>query len=184
MSEGHSAIEESVAPDDDLHVFVADHPLRAQEMVLAAMRMQDNGYLELEDAAMVHKDDRGRIRVVQTKDINPTQGAVSGAWWGALAGLLAGGPLLLAGMALGAAAGGLFAKLRDLGIDDDEMKRMGDDLSPGESAVFFLVKSCHQARVMHELSRFRVRLLHTTADDELAEGIRERLAVDPWSGPM
>lgn len=182
MSEAPTTIDETVDRAQDLYVFVADHPLLAQEMILAAMRMQARHHLDLEDAAIAHKDDQGRVRIVQTKDINPSQGAVSGAWWGALAGLLVAGQFLV-GAALGAAAGGLFAKLRDLGIDDDGMKDMAERLAPGESAVFFLVKDCHQARALHELSRFTVTLLHTTADDDLAEQIRERLAVDPWGGP-
>jgi len=183
MSDVPMTIDETVAQAHDLYVFVADHPLLAQEMILASMRLTSKKHLDLEDAAIVHKDDQSRVRIVQTKDINPSQGAMSGAWWGALAGLLVGGQFLV-GAALGAAAGGLFAKLRDLGIDDDEMKQMAEHLQPGESAIFFLVRDCHQARVLHELSRFAVTLLHTTADDDLAGQIRERLAVDPWGGPV
>lgn len=183
MSDASASIDDTVATEHDLYVFVADHPLLAQEMILASMRLQARKHLDLEDAAITHKDDQGRVRIVQTKDINPSQGAVSGAWWGALAGLLVAGQFLV-GAALGAAAGGLFAKLRDLGIDDDEMKHMAERLQPGESAIFFLVKDCHRARALHELSRFTVTLLHTTADEDLAEQIRERLAVDPWDAPL
>lgn len=183
MSEVPTTIDETIDTAHDLYVFVADHPLLAQEMLLAAMRLTARKHLDLEDAAIVHKDDQGRVRIVQTKDVNPSQGALSGAWWGALAGLLVGGQFLV-GAALGAAAGGLFAKLRDLGIDDDQMKQMAEHLKSGESAIFFLVRDCHRARALHEVSRFPVTLLHTSVDEDLAEQIRERLAVDPWEGPL
>jgi uncharacterized membrane protein len=165
--------------DADLWAFVFDSSLRAQEALLAAMRLVARKHLTLEDAAIVAKV-RGKVRITQTKDVSPSQGAVGGAWIGILAGLLLGpgGPLV--GGALGAAAGGLFAKLRDFGIDDDEMKRMGEDLADGEAALFLLVEDCHRMRALFEVSRFPGRLLVSTADPDLAEEVRGRLAVDPW----
>ena len=165
--------------DADLWVFGLDSPIRAQEALLAAMRMVGKQQLELEDAAIVTKV-RGRVRITQTKDVSPSQGAVGGAWIGVLAGLFLGpgGPLV--GGALGAAAGGLFAKLRDIGIDDDEMRRMGDDLDEGHAALFLLVEDCHRMRALHEVSRFPATLVASTASTELADEVRERLAVDPW----
>ena len=165
--------------DADLWAFAFDSSLRAQEALLAAMRLVAREHLKLEDAAVVAKV-RGRVRITQTKDVSPSQGAVGGAWIGILAGLLLGpgGPLV--GGALGAAAGGLFAKLRDFGIDDDEMKRMGEELADGEAALFLLVEDCHRMRALHEVSRFPGRVLATTASAELAEEVRSRLAVDPW----
>lgn len=161
----------------DLWAFVFDGPLRAQEALLAAMRMVGRGHLKLEDAAIVTRV-RGRVRITQTKDVTAGQGAVGGAWIGTLAGLFVGGPLL--GAALGAAAGGLFGKLRDVGIDDDRMKELGEQLADDEAALFLLIEDCHRARALHEVSRFPGRLLTTTAEPEVAQAVRERLAVDPW----
>jgi len=165
--------------DADLWAFAFDSSLRAQEALLAAMRLVARQHLKLEDAAIVARV-RGKVRITQTKDVSPSQGAVGGAWIGILAGLFLGpgGPLV--GGALGAAAGGLFAKLRDFGIDDDEMKRMGEELSEGEAALFLLVEDCHRMRALHEVSRFPGRLLAATADGEVVEEVRSRLAVDPW----
>ncbi|MEX0835908.1 MAG: DUF1269 domain-containing protein [Nitriliruptor sp.] len=161
----------------DLWAFVFDGPLRAQEALLAAMRMVGRGQLKLEDAAVVTRVG-GRVRIQQTRDVSPSQGAVGGAWLGTLAGLFVAQPIL--GAALGAAAGGLFGKLRDHGIDDGEMKRLGEELGDGEAALFLLVEECHQMRALHEVSRFPGRLLTTSADPDLADQVRERFAVDPW----
>jgi uncharacterized membrane protein len=163
--------------DADLWAFVFDGPLRAQEALLAAMRLVGRSQLKLEDAAVVTRVG-GRVRIQQTRDVTPSQGALGGVWLGTFAGLLVAQPIL--GAALGAAAGGLFGKLRDHGIDDGEMKRLGDELSEGEAALFLLVEDCHQLRAMHEVSRFPARLLMTTADPALADEVRDRLAVDPW----
>lgn len=161
----------------DLWAFALDGPLRAQEALLAALRMAGREWLTLDDAAIVTKVG-GRVRISQTKDVSAGQGAMSGTWLGTLAGLFVGQPLI--GAAIGAAVGGLFAKLRDIGIDDDAMREMGESLGEGEAALFLLVQDCHQVRALHEVSRFPGRLLATTARPELAEEVRGRLAVDPW----
>ncbi|MEE8599839.1 DUF1269 domain-containing protein [Euzebya tangerina] len=161
-----------------LWVFVLDGPLRAQEALLAAMRLVARKHLKLEDAAIVTKVG-GRVRITQTKDINPGQGAMSGTWLGTLAGLFVGQPLI--GAAIGAAVGGLFAKLRDIGIDDDEMKQMGEALADDEAALFLLIEDCHELRALREVARFPGRLLRTTAPDGVAQRVREQLvAPDPW----
>lgn len=161
----------------DLWAFVLDGPLRAQEALLAAMRMVGRGQLKLEDAAIVTRVG-GRVRIQQTRDVSPSQGAVGGAWLGTLAGLFVAQPIL--GAALGAAAGGLFGKLRDHGIDDGEMKNLGEELRDGEAALFLLVEDCHQMRALHEVSRFPGRLLTTSVDPALAAEVESRFASDPW----
>ena len=173
--------EGELAPGATLWAFTLGHPLLAQEALLAAMRLQARGHLELDDAAILHKTGSGRVRIVQTKDVSTGQGAISGSWWGLLAGLFVPvGPLV--GAALGAAVGGIFAKMRDIGIDDDQMKRMGEQLAEGESVLFLLVTGCHRARALHEVGRFEATLLFSTAADDLAAQVTERLAVDPWGG--
>lgn len=163
--------------DADLWALVFDGPLRAQEALLAAMRLVGRGHLQLEDAAIVTRIG-ARVRIQQTRDLNPGQGAIGGAWIGTLAGLFVAQPLI--GAALGAAAGGLFAKLRDHGIDDGEMKRLGEELGDGQAALFVLVVDCHQLRALHEVSRFPARVLLSTADPQVVAEVEERLAVDPW----
>lgn len=167
-------------PSATLWAFTLSDQMRAQEALLASLRLASNNHLTIEDAAIASRDERGKVRLIQTRDVTPAQGAISGSWWGLLAGLFT--PLPLVGVAIGAAAGGLFAKLRDHGIDDDEMRTWGESLAPGQAALFLLVEDCHQARALHEVGRFEATLLTTTAPDELAHRVRDRLAVDPWAG--
>jgi uncharacterized membrane protein len=177
VANGAVAERARAGSDADLWAFVFDGPLRAQEALLAAMRMVGRQQLKLEDAAIVTRVG-GRVRIQQTRDVSPTQGAVGGAWLGTLAGLFVAAPLV--GAALGAAAGGLFGKLRDHGIDDGEMRRLGEELADGEAALFLLVEECHKVRALHEVSRFPGRLLTTSVDPELASEVASRFAVDPW----
>ncbi len=165
--------------DSDLWVFSFDGLLRAQEAMLAVSRLASRRHLDLEDAVIVTLR-RGRVRLLQTRDMNPAQGAVGGAWFGTIAGLFAGLPLV--GAALGAAAGGVYARLRDFGIADAEMKAFGRSLEGDRAALFLLVRDCHRMRALHEVSRFPARLERSSADEDLVELVRQRLAVDPWDG--
>jgi len=165
--------------DSDLWVFSFDGMLRAQEAMLAVSRLTARRHLDLEDAAIVSLR-RGRVRLTQTRDLNPAQAAVGGAWLGTIAGLLAGLPLV--GAALGAAAGGTYARLRDFGIDDRAMKAFGRTLEGDRVALFLLVKDCHRMRALHEVSRFPARLERSSADPALVDEVRSRLGVDPWDG--
>lgn len=154
-----------------------DEPLMAQEMLLAFARLAKQNHIDIEDAAMVFKDDDAKIRLRQTRDVMPGQGAASGGWVGALVGII-GGPLgVLAGGALGAAAGGLFAKLRDVGIDDDHMREMGEQLDRGSAALFVLLNEYDVTAVAMELRRFDGELFYSTADDAISQRLRDELAV-------
>lgn len=169
----------AAAAGADLWAFAFGDPALSQEALMAALRLTAKGHLTLDDAVIVTKDERGKVRLVQTRETTPFQAALSGSWLGLFAGLFVpGGPLIP--MALGAAAGGLFAKLRDRGINDDEMRSWGDRLDDGSAALFLLVEDCHQARVLHEVSRFEATVLTSTASEELVAVVADRLAVNPW----
>lgn len=150
-----------------------DEPLKAQELLIAALRLQKKGSIIIDDAAIVTNED-GRVRIHQTKDMNTGQGAATGGWFGALAGLLFLQPLI--GAALGAAIGGLWAKLRDIGIDDDQMRAMGESLHAGEGALFLLLQDAYPTHLARELQRFDGSILHSTFDSTDTESFETALA--------
>ena len=174
--------DDLTAPEGaELVAFRFDEPLKAQEAMLAASRLSGRGRLKIDDAAIVIKHTEDRVQLVQTRDTNPAQGAATGSWLGMLAGLFVPGGILI-GAALGAAVGGIWAKLRDIGIDDDEMKRMGERLEVGHAALFLLVTDWHRAHVAHELARFDGTVHATTFDDDCRAWLDETLADPPyWS---
>lgn len=153
-----------------------DHALKAQECLLAMLRLAGAEAVAIEDAAIIDKDDNGRIRLRQSKDINPGQGASAGGLYGSLIGII-GGPIgMIAGGALGAAAGGLWGKLRDIGIDDDHMKEMGERINPGENLLFLLLDRIDQAAFTREMRRFDGSLFESTASDFFDAQLEEALA--------
>ena len=152
--------------------------MKAQECLLAMVRIAEAEVMRIEDAAVVDKDAGGKIRLRQSKDVSAGEGATSGGLYGSLLGII-GGPLgMLAGGALGAAAGGLWGKLRDIGIDDDHMRAMGDRINAGENLLFLLLHDINRVAFCREMKRFDGMLFESTADDAFDTELERCLAVE------
>jgi uncharacterized membrane protein len=159
---------------------VLDKPTRAEQVLLALAHLQAEGKLQMHDAVIVAKDADGRSRTVETVDVTPAKGALAGSWWGLLAGLLVGGPLALAGILGGAAAGALYGKLVDRGLEDDWVRSMAEWINPGSSALLLLVESGFSPAVLDELKRFEGtgRVAYTTLPEGAKADIQAALAGD------
>ena len=88
---------------------------KAEEIRLKLLRMQREHLIDLEDAVVVTKDTKGKVKLHQAVNLTAA-GAVSGGFWGSLIGLIFLNPLL--GLAVGATAGAVSGALSDVGIDD------------------------------------------------------------------
>ncbi len=66
----------------------------------------------IDNAAVIRKDEKGKIHIKETADIGGGKGAAMGAATGAAIGIIA-GPLLVVPAAVGALVGGLAAKFID-----------------------------------------------------------------------
>lgn len=136
--------------------------------------------IDLEDAVVVIRDQKGKVRIKQS--VNPTLiGAAGGATWGSLFGMLIGlivlNPLagLLTGAAVGAGAGALSGALADYGIDDDFIKSVGKTIEPGSSAIFMLVRKINSDKVLPELKPFGGKLLRTSLPTDQEERLKAAL---------
>jgi uncharacterized membrane protein len=146
----------------------------AFEMRAALAKMQSQYLLELEDAVVVTRDLKGKIKLHQAVSLTAT-GAVTGAFWGMLIGLLFLNPLL--GLAVGAGAGALSGKLTDLGIDNSTAKQLGDELTPGSSALLVLLRKVTADKVLDGLKQFagRGRVFQTSLSKDDERSLREVL---------
>src|SRR5213079_2967678 len=100
----------------DLVVIAFQTEAKAEEVRQKLLAMQKEYLIELGDAVVAVKNAQGHIKLNQLINMT-TAGAVSGAFWGTLIGLIFLMPL--AGAALGAASGTLGGYLTDVGIDDE-----------------------------------------------------------------
>jgi uncharacterized membrane protein len=144
------------APPDGQQILaiVLDKPTRANEVLLALAHLQGEGKVRMHDAVIVAKAEGGRAQIVETVDVTPAKGALAGTWWGLLGALLVGGPAGLAVVAGGVAAGALYGKLVDRGLEDEWVKQMAAWIDPGTSALLLLVDEGFDPEVLTELRRF------------------------------
>ena len=142
------------ADGHEILAIVLDKPTRANEVLLTLAHLQGEDKLRMHDAVIVAKDDGGRSSVIETVDVTPAKGAIAGTWWGLLGSLLVGGPAALAVIIGGTAAGALYGRLVDRGLDDEWVRGMADWIDPGTSALLLLVDSGFDHAVITELRRF------------------------------
>lgn len=143
----------------DLIVVGFQNKFEAEEALLALRKMEKEHLIDLEDAAIVVKNEKGKVKIKQTHDLI-SEGTLSGSMWGALLGLLFLEPLL--GLAIGAASGALTGALQDIGVNDSFMKELGKTLQPGCSALFILVRQATVDKVIEELQPLNGKILRTS----------------------
>jgi uncharacterized membrane protein len=138
---------------------------KAEEVRLQLWKLQRDYLLDLEDAVVVVKNDKGKVKLHQAFNLTST-GAITGGFWGSLIGLMFLNPLL--GLAVGASAGAVSGALTDVGIDDNFMKELGATMTPGSSSLFVLLRHAVAApdKVLEELKGTGGIILKTSLSHE------------------
>jgi uncharacterized membrane protein len=137
-----------------------DSAVQMRDKLVSLQKLQ---LIQLSDAAVVVRKPDGKVKVKQAVSLVGA-GALGGAFWGMLIGLLFFMPWL--GLAIGAASGALGGALSDYGVDDKFIKEVGSTIEPGHSALFLLVESWTEDRVMDEIVEFDAEVLQTSLSKE------------------
>ncbi|WP_410790855.1 DUF1269 domain-containing protein [Kribbella sp. C-35] len=138
----------------------------AERVVQLTEDLAKQQLLQREDAAIAYKDAKGKVRIQQTVNLTGV-GAASGALWGSLIGLIFLNPL--AGLVVGAASGAISGKLTDIGVSDQLIKEIGQELQEGHAAVFLLARSATVDRVVEALKPYSPTILQTNLTREREE---------------
>jgi uncharacterized membrane protein len=143
----------------------------AQNALSTLERMQKEELIRVVDAAVVSwPEGRKKPRTEQLHSLVGA-GALGGSFWGLLFGLIFFVPLL--GMAVGAAMGALTGSMADVGIDDDFIRRVRDEVTPGTSALFALTTSAVTDRVLENFKGTRAELISTNLSAEQEARLRD-----------
>ncbi len=157
----------------DLVVIEFPSEAKAEEVRQKLLGMQKEYLIELGDAVIAVKQPNGHVKLNQL--VNTTAvGAVGGAMWGTLVGLIFLMPLL--GAAVGAASGAIGGKLTNLGIDDKFMKEVGASLQSGNAALFLLIRKMTTDKVLEDLKGVGGKVLRTSFDHTKEDELRSALA--------
>ncbi len=131
---------------------LAFETVSAAENALSTVRDMDGEQdVSVRDVALVLRTETGRIELQQTRQIAAGESIVSGGSAALVAGLLLGVPV---GAALVGLAGGALFGLRDTGIPDDRMRKLGADLQPGQAVLCVLVDIEGVERMRETLGRY------------------------------
>ena len=146
-----------------LVVIEYDDLFKAEEVRLSLMKLKKDYLIDLEDAVVAVKDQKGKVRLHQAVNLTTT-GALTGGFWGMLIGMIFLNPLL--GMALGATAGAVSGALTDVGINDKFMKDLAENMKPGSSTLFVLVRKVTPDKVLDEIKGTGGKVLQTSLSHE------------------
>jgi uncharacterized membrane protein len=157
----------------DLVVIAFPSEAKAEEVRHKILDLQKDYLIELGDAVIAVKQPNGTVKLNQL--IHTTaMGAVSGAFWGTLIGLIFLMPL--AGAAIGAASGALGGALTDVGINDAFMKEVAETLQSGNAALFLLIRKLTTDKVLADLKGVGGTVLRTSFDHTKEDALRAALA--------
>ena len=163
--------------DDPRHITVLsfDSRLAADEALTAALRLQSEGKILIEDAVFVTKGQDGKAHVRETTDPSIGQSALGGAFWGLLFGILFMVPF--AGLAIGAGSAALVAKIRDTGVNDDFIKTVKQNIEAGKTNLILLATRGNEEAVRAELQRFAglATVAYSTLPEETITEVKEAL---------
>ena len=159
-----------------LTVWKFDTPEGADAAASTLERLSKENVVVVHDAATVSWEP-GKKKP-KTRQLNnlTSAGALGGAFWGLLFGLLFFVPLL--GMAVGAASGALAGSLGDVGIDDNFIKSVRDQVTPGTSALFVMTSDAVQDRVLAAVkdAGLHAELVHTNLSEDQEAKLRDAFA--------
>jgi uncharacterized membrane protein len=155
-----------------LTVVVFDDELKAEEARLKCLKLAREGFIELEDAVVLVKEQDGTAKYHRMH-----RTAMKGGVIGSITGLIVGGILShpSIGDVFGAVIAGASNSLYDVGIEDEFMKELSERFGPGCSALFTLVRKADPEMAAKEFLGFGGKVLVNSVSKETEAEIQKFL---------
>jgi uncharacterized membrane protein len=115
--------------------------------------------LSLDQVVEVVRKPDGQVKIKEEPRLTGA-GALGGAFWGLLIGLVFFVPGL--GLAVGAASGALLGHFAKNGISKEFIKKIDETIQPGQSGLFVLAEDVKVDRVVPMLAPYHPRVLRTS----------------------
>jgi uncharacterized membrane protein len=145
--------------------------LGADEAEKTLERLAKQELIKLHDAAVVSYPEGAKKPKTRQLAGTTGAGAVGGAFWGLLFGLIFFVPLL--GVAVGAGMGALAGSLTDVGISDDFIRKVRDEVTPGTSALFVLSSDAVMDKVHEAFAGQSIHLIESNLSKEEETKLQE-----------
>ena len=151
---------------------------KAEEVLKTLKELQKQEIIFLVNAAVMTKNEKGKVSLKETQDVGAGKGALFGAVAGGLIGLLGGPVGVVVGAAAGAATGGVAANKIDMGFPNDTLKEIQATLTPGSSAILALIQHEWVDRVVEELEKYNAALFRQALKEEVVAQLNQEEADD------
>ena len=136
----------------------------AGEALELVKSLQKQQLITLQDAAIVTWPEGAKKPKTKQLISLAGIGALNGAFWGMLFGLIFFVPLL--GLAVGAAFGAFGASMADVGIDDQFIKKTKEKVTEGTSALFLLTSDATTDKVVEQMKKLDFEIISTSLSQE------------------
>lgn len=155
-------------------------------------QLQRDYLVDLEDAAIIRRDRKGRLHITTPAHHAVAWGTLSGLFWGFLIGLIFVFPLgPIAGAGLGVAgglAGAGIGTAADLAIDDTFKQQVQGLVQPGSSAILVVLRKVTLDKFVEALQPYGGTVLRTSLPHEAEQKLMQALhGSDPsavtWEQP-
>lgn len=158
-----------------LIVLAFDNMGEAAQVHEALVKGKKEGVLNIDDAAVIEKDEHGKVHVKN----QIARGTWTATGVGGLLGLLVGSIFFpIGGLVMGLAGGALVGRMMNLGVDGKFVKDVEAELQPGTSAIFVLLSGENPAAEMAIFRQYHAKVLQTNLSTEAEESLRKAVGDD------
>lgn len=165
---------------------------RASQVLDELRYLDDRWTIDLRDAVAVYRSRNGELRIDQSYRHTAGEGAGWGFLWGSLVGALLAIPFAAAGataaagaLAVGVLGGGSLGALggaadadywqNEIGLPETFVRDVGTLVSPGDSAIFALLRTADPVYVAERLAGYGGTVLQTTLTKEQSAKLQKIL---------
>ena len=156
----------------NLIVITFDNEEEAGKVRESVRQLQRQDLISLDDSAVVVKDVNGKVHVKNELDRGVKIGAIGGGLLGLILGFIF---FPVSGLIIGTLGGALVGRMTDLGVDGKFVKDVQEDMPPGSSAIFLLVRQANPNAALAVLKPYRGHVYHTSLSREGEESLRRVL---------
>jgi uncharacterized membrane protein len=156
----------------NLLVITFDNMDEAGKLLGSIKELQKEAQIQINDAAVIVKDEEGKVKVKDQADSGMKAGAIGGGILGLIIGTIF---FPIGGMLLGAAAGAMIGKMAHLGVDKDFVKEVTAELTPGTSALFLMASKGNPGPIRDVLEKYHGKVFQSTLDEEALEEVKKAL---------